>query len=93
MYRHTLKLLNAREPRPPLVAAGERLVFEGSLGSIQSAQAAVMTVLAIATTYPTEKLGEADHILPSLEDIAQEAILRVISANRPAKPYRLNFSR
>lgn len=31
MYHHTLKLLNAREPRPPLVAAGECLVVEDSL--------------------------------------------------------------
>jgi HAD superfamily hydrolase (TIGR01509 family) len=88
MYRHTLKLLNAQEPRPPLLKAAECLVIEDSLAGIQSAQAAEMIVLALATTYPAEKLGEADLILPSLEGITPEEVLRVISANRPPRPCR-----
>ena len=85
MYRHTLKLMNAREPRPPLVTAGECLVVEDSLAGIQSAKAAGMAVLALATTYPAEKLGEADQILPSLEGITPEAVLRVIAVYRRPK--------
>lgn len=93
IYRHTLKLLNAQKPRPPLVRAGECLVVEDSLAGIQSAQAAGMIVLALSTTYPAEKLGEADHILPNLEGITPEAVLHAMAANRPPKPHRPNPSR
>lgn len=86
IYRHTLKLLNAQEPRPPLLKAAECLVIEDSLAGIHSAQAAGMVVLALATTYPPEKLGEADYILPNLEGVTPEEILRLISPNRPPKP-------
>jgi len=93
IYRHTLKLLNEQEPRPPLVRAEECLVVEDSLAGIQSAQAAGMIVLALSTTYPAEKLGEADHILPNLEGITPEAVLHAMAANRPPKPHRPNPSR
>lgn len=93
IYRHTLKLLNAREPRPPLIKAGECLVVEDSLAGIQSAHAAGMIVLALATTYPAEKLGEADYILPNLEGVTPEEVLRLISVNRPPKPHWANPGR
>lgn len=93
IYRHTLKLLNAQEPRPPLITAGECLVVEDSLAGIQSAHGAGMAVLALATTYPAEKLGEADYILPNLKGVTPEEVLRLISANRPPKPLRQNSGR
>lgn len=93
MYRHTLKLLNAQKPRPPLVRAAECLVVEDSLAGIQSAHAAGMAVLALATTYPAEKLREADYVLPSLEGITPEELIGVMSANRPPKPLRHSPSR
>ena len=93
IYRHTLKLLNAQEPRPPLITAGECLVVEDSLAGIQSAHGAGMAVLALTTTYPAEKLGKADYILPSLEGVTPEEILRLISANRPPKPLHTNSGR
>lgn len=93
IYRHTLKLLNAQEPRPPLITAGECLVVEDSLAGIQSAHRAGMAVLALATTYPAEKLGEADYILPNLEGVTPEEVLRLISANRPPKPLSQNSGR
>jgi HAD superfamily hydrolase (TIGR01509 family) len=67
IYSYTLKLLNAQEPRPPLVTAAECLVVEDSMAGIRSAKAAGMRVLAVATTYPIEKLGEADLVLPTLD--------------------------
>ncbi|MDP1948565.1 MAG: HAD family phosphatase [Nitrospirota bacterium] len=93
IYRHTLKLLNAQEPRPTLITAGECLVVEDSLAGIQSAKAAGMAVLALATTYPAEKLREADYILPNLEGITLEEVLRLISANRPPTTLHPNSSR
>ena len=93
IYRHTLKLLNAQEPRPPLITAGECLAVEDSLAGIQSAHRAGMAVLALATTYPAEKLGEADYILPNLEDVTPEEVLRLISANQPPKPLSQNSGR
>ena len=70
IYSYTLKLLNAKEPRPPLVTAAECLVVEDSMAGIRSAKAAGMGVLAIATTYPLEKLSEADLVLPALNGAA-----------------------
>jgi HAD superfamily hydrolase (TIGR01509 family) len=67
IYSYTLKLLNAQEPRPPLITAAECLVVEDSMAGIRSAKAAGMGVLAVATTYPIEKLSEADLVLPTLE--------------------------
>jgi len=93
MYRYTMKLINTQEPRPPLVRAGEDLVVEDSLAGIQSTNAAGMIALALSTIYPAEKLGEADHILPRLEDITPEAVFRAMAANRPPTPHRHNPSR
>jgi sugar-phosphatase len=40
------------------------------MAGIRSAKAAGMGVLAIATTYPLEKLSEADLVLPALNGAA-----------------------
>jgi len=80
IYSHTLKLLNAKEPRPPLVTAAECLVVEDSMAGIRSAKAAGMGVLAVPTTYPIEKLSEADLVLPALDGAALNRILEHFSA-------------
>ncbi len=67
IYLLTLAKLNERPPgpEPPLMAA-ECLVIEDSLAGIQSAKAAGMTVVGVATTYPAAALKEADAVYPSL---------------------------
>lgn len=69
IYLLTLKLLNGREPRPPLIRPEECLVIEDSRAGIKAARAAGMNVVALATTYPAEQLIEAHLVLPSLEGI------------------------
>jgi HAD superfamily hydrolase (TIGR01509 family) len=79
IYRHTLKLLNAREPRPPLLTAQDCLVIEDSVAGIRSAQAAGMKVLAVATTYPAERLKEADAVVEGFQGLTVESALRSIA--------------
>jgi HAD superfamily hydrolase (TIGR01509 family) len=74
IYRLTLERLNAGRSGPDMTPA-ECLVLEDSLAGIRSARAAGMRVLALATTYPREKLHEADCVLPSLEHITPEAAI------------------
>ncbi len=68
IYLHTLKLLNARLPKPPLLRADECLVIEDSRAGILAGKAAGMRVLALATTYPADQLTDADLILQTLKD-------------------------
>jgi len=75
IYSYTLKLLNAKEPRPPLITAAECLVVEDSMAGIRSARTAGMRVFAIATTYPIEKLSEADLVLPDLHGVTVGLIM------------------
>ena len=74
IYRLTLERLNAGRSGADMTPA-ECLVLEDSLAGIRSARAAGMRVLALATTYPLEKLHEADCVLPSLEHITPEAAI------------------
>lgn len=74
IYTYTLKLLNATEPRPPLITAAECLVVEDSMAGVRSAKTAGMGVVAIATTYPLEKLSEADLALPTLDGVTLDLV-------------------
>lgn len=82
IYHHTLKLLNAVEPRPPLIKADECLVIEDSRAGIQSAHKAGMRVVALSTTYRPDQLGDADVILPRLDSITPESLQRLLEARR-----------
>ena len=79
IYRLTLQRLNetAPPPRPPLRAA-DCLVIEDSLAGIQSAKAAGMTVIGVATTYPAAALREADAVYPGLGAVSLAQIERLI---------------
>ncbi|KAF0814189.1 Sugar phosphatase YfbT [Andreprevotia sp. IGB-42] len=64
-------------PEPYLMAAAHHgvdpadcLVFEDAISGIQSAKAAGMTVVALATSHPIEQLGDADLIIRDWHDIA-----------------------
>ncbi len=72
VYLSTLQRLNDRRALRPLLTAQDCLVIEDSKAGIQAAHAAGMAVLALATTYPPEQLGEADHIVPDLQQLRPE---------------------
>ena len=62
------------------IAPADCLVFEDTPAGIESARAARMRVIALATTYPAAELKAADAIVTSLEDVRadlKEGILRL----------------
>lgn len=73
VYRLALARLNALECRPPL-APGECLVIEDSRAGIQSALAAKMPVVALATTYPADQLTEANLVLKAPRDLSLDRL-------------------
>lgn len=71
IYRLTLARLNDTDPKPqPPLQPADCLVIEDSLAGIQSAKAAGMKVVGVATTYPAAVLKEADVVFPSLGAIS-----------------------
>lgn len=80
IYRLTLARLNGVGPNLPLVQPEECLVIEDSLAGIRSAKAAGMHVLGLATTYPADRLQEADLVLPSLAGVALEDLFTRLSS-------------
>jgi len=79
IYEMTLARLNSGGPSSLTLAAWHCLVIEDSLAGILSARQAGMYVLAVPTTYPAEKLGEADGILPSLSGMTPEAAVEMLA--------------
>ncbi len=78
IYRTTLQRLNEATPRPvPELRASDCLVIEDSLAGIQSGHAAGMKVLALATTYPADRLKEADLVLPNLDGLSPNSLERL----------------
>lgn len=71
------------KPAPDVfLAAAERLgvppprcvVLEDAVGGVQAARAAGMKCLAITTTQPRERLGQADRVVDSWEEVTVEQI-------------------
>jgi beta-phosphoglucomutase len=56
------------------VRPGECLVIEDSIGGIRGARAAGMPCLAVAGTYPKEKLSGANRVVSSLQEIAVDSL-------------------
>lgn len=77
IYRMTLARLNNGTPAP--LSASNCLVIEDSLAGIRAAGQAGMKVLAVATTYPAEKLVEADGVLPGLLGLTPEAAIGMLT--------------
>lgn len=70
VFQQTLALLNQGNPAssPPLTAA-ECLVIEDSVAGVEAAHAAGMKCLAVSSSYPPQRLAEADLVVPSLMGI------------------------
>ena len=73
IYLLARERLNAGHRSEHDIVPCECLVLEDSLAGIRSARAAGMRVLGLATTYPLDKLHEADCIIHSLEHLTPEA--------------------
>jgi HAD superfamily hydrolase (TIGR01509 family) len=69
IYEFTLRQLNARYPRPPLLKADECLVIEDSRAGILAGRQAGMRVLGLSTTYPATELDQAHLVLPDLDGV------------------------
>ena len=69
IYEFTLRQLNARMPRPPLLKASECLVIEDSRAGVLAGLKAGMRVLAVATTYPASQLAEAHLVFSTLDGV------------------------
>lgn len=85
IYRLTRERLNAVGAPSCTITAAHCLVIEDSLAGIRSAKAAGMRVLALATTYPIDKLGEADAVLPSLHDISPDRAISMVARVGPER--------
>lgn len=75
IYIMTRERLNSVGGSRHGISSAECLVVEDSLAGIRSAKAAGMRVLGLATTYPIDKLHEADCVFPSLEHLTPEAAI------------------
>lgn len=75
IYLIAWERLNADPGSGRTITPAECLVIEDSVAGIRSARAAGMRVLAVATTYPIDKLHEADGIIQSLEDVTPESAI------------------
>jgi beta-phosphoglucomutase len=65
-----LRLTNEKHPIPsPPIRPEECLVIEDSIHGIEGAHAAGMKCLAVANSYPKEKLAHADLVIASLEEL------------------------
>lgn len=75
IYLHALDRLNEiRRPSEAPIIPEQCLVIEDSLAGIMSALAAGMKVLAVARTYPGDKLTDAHLVVPTLEGVTLEQL-------------------
>jgi len=75
-YLKALERLRGSPPGPASdLAARDCLVIEDSIFGIQAALAAGMRCLAIAHTFPREKLAAADRVVEKLSELSAEDLL------------------
>ena len=72
IYHLTRERLNRLDASGHHIRPAECLVVEDSLAGIRSAKAAGMWMLGLATTYPVDKLYEADCVFASLEHLTPD---------------------
>jgi HAD superfamily hydrolase (TIGR01509 family) len=75
IYLMTYNRLNGLRAATDMIAPEECLVLEDSVAGIRSAKAAGMRVLGLATTYPIDKLHEADSVAKNFEGLTPEAAI------------------
>jgi beta-phosphoglucomutase len=75
IYLMACQRLNAHRLTDVQIMPVECLVLEDSLAGIRSARAAGMRVLGLATTYPLDKLHEADCIAQDLQGLNPETAI------------------
>ncbi|MGH9362003.1 MAG: HAD-IA family hydrolase, partial [Thermoanaerobaculia bacterium] len=68
-------LRRAAPARGVRLAPAECLAIEDSLQGIRAAKAAGMRCLAVAHTYPRERLGEADRAVERVGDLSAGEVL------------------
>jgi HAD superfamily hydrolase (TIGR01509 family) len=78
IYRIALSRLNTGTSGRPPLAPSECLVFEDSVAGIRAAREAGMKVLGVSTTYPPEKLHEADGVLASFHGTSLAAAIGML---------------
>ena len=66
------KINEILKPESDTVSPSECLVIEDSFSGIKAAKTAMMKSLAVTNSYTSERLGEADLIVKSLEDVSFE---------------------
>ena len=76
IYLMTRERLNHLRPSHDGLAPAQCLVVEDSVAGIRSAKAAGMRVIGVATTYPLDKLQEADFALGTLQGITPESAIQ-----------------
>ena len=72
IYSLTCERLNTGGVSAETIKPAECLVVEDALAGIQSAKAAGMLVMALGTTYPLDKLSEADCIFENFRGVTPE---------------------
>jgi HAD superfamily hydrolase (TIGR01509 family) len=71
-YLTALQLLAARAPG---LGADEVTAFEDTEAGVASAKAAGMRCIAVSRTLPPERLGQADALVPGVDEAVIEAVL------------------
>lgn len=64
------------------IQPGECLVIEDSSGGVEGARAAGMVCLAVANTYPREKLTAAHRVVTSLEEVRPDELEALVEGAR-----------
>jgi len=73
-YLLALKLLNRSLNQSSPILPGECLMIEDAIAGIHGSREAGMKCLAVSTSYPYEKLREADRVVPSLEEVPIDSL-------------------
>lgn len=82
-YRKGLEGLSSRPPLPDrLIHPHEVLAIEDSPAGLEAARALGLATLAVAQTYPPERLEAADHVLPSIEGLDLQTLHRLFPDGR-----------
>lgn len=77
-YRLCLDRINVTDAGRTKVPAGQCVVIEDSLWGIRAAHAADMRCLAVGTSYPVEKLREAEMVVNNLTQIDTAMLRKII---------------